>query len=87
MIAPMTVPTAASTAMDCSNPDTCFNRFCDQIYAVSARWGTEVTTLNDPNSLQARVANLILEECNAVMPVNLCTKTWTRTMWPDLGRD
>ena len=71
----MAAPTAAPTATDCSNPGTCFNRLRDQIYAVSARCGTEAATLQDPNSPQARAANWILEECDAAAPIDPCTQS------------
>lgn len=60
------------TLTDCTNPGTCENRLRDQIFAVSVRMGT-TDALDDPNSPQSLARDWILEECDAVIPIDPCT--------------
>lgn len=59
------------TFTDCNNPGTCQNRLREQIYQVSVRVGT-VDTLDDPNSAQYKASEWIIEECDAVVPIDPC---------------
>lgn len=60
------------TLTDCENPGTCQNRLRDQIFAVSVRMGT-TEALDDPNSPQSQARDWIIEECDAVIPIDPCT--------------
>lgn len=62
----------APTLTDCDNPGTCQNRLRDQIYEVSVRVGT-VDQLQFTNSPQYLASEWILEECDAVIPIDPCT--------------
>jgi hypothetical protein len=60
------------TLTNCDNPGTCQNRLRDQIYGVSVRMGT-TAALDDPSSPQSQARDWILEECDAVIPIDPCT--------------
>ncbi len=79
-VAPTPAPTVlvttslAPTVTDCASPDTCANRLLDQINQVSERVGT-VEAQADPTSPQSRAREWIIEECNAVTPIEYCGET------------
>ncbi len=60
------------TLTNCDNPGTCQNRLLDQIFALSVRMGT-VDALSDPSSPQSQARNWILEECDALIPIDPCS--------------
>ena len=83
--APTPAPTAAPTfsteqpslstmptLTNCDNPGTCQNRLLDQIFALSVRMGT-VDALSDPSSPQSQARIWIIEECDALIPIDPCT--------------
>jgi len=60
------------TLTNCENPGTCQNRLLDQIFALSVRMGT-VDALSDPSSPQSQARIWIIEECDALIPIDPCT--------------
>ncbi|KAL3783278.1 hypothetical protein ACHAW5_010270 [Stephanodiscus triporus] len=74
-MAPEPAPVQTSTpSIDCANAETCANRLLEQIFQVSERVGT-TEAQSDQMSPQSKARDWIIEECDAVTPIEYCGET------------
>jgi hypothetical protein len=74
-MAPEPAPAQTNTpSIDCANAETCANYLLEQIFQVSERVGT-TEAQSDQMSPQSKARDWIIEECDAVTPIEYCGET------------